>query len=84
MTQRQGLYFDTKAESAVADIIGGIGLTLTSSPELIGMGGLIGGMLGSPALGPKALRAGGQGGWEESQIKLKLLGMGRSRTQITE
>lgn len=42
------LYFDSRAEKAIADSISGIGQILGSSLGVMGIGGVVGGALGGP------------------------------------
>lgn len=48
LTQRQALYFDSRAESAIADSISSVGQTLSGNMGVMGMGGVIGGAFGGP------------------------------------
>lgn len=48
LTQRQALYFDSRAESAIADSISGVGQTLSGNIGVMGIGGIAGGMFGGP------------------------------------
>lgn len=48
MSQHMALYFDSRAEKAIADSVSSIGQTLGSNAGVMGIGGIVGGMLGGP------------------------------------
>jgi|GraSoiStandDraft_4_1057263.scaffolds.fasta_scaffold301770_1 hypothetical protein len=63
MSQHMALYFDSRAESTIADSIGSVGQTLSGNMGVMGIGGLIGGAVGGPlgaVFGAAVARAGAQ------------------------